>query len=271
VSENHADVPVLVEEQEGNIRYITLNRPEKLNALSPAVYDAIPTALNSAETDPETHVVVVRGAGKAFSSGQDLNLTAIQDDPFDERQRLRRQISVMLRFWDLPKPVIAQIHGYCLGAATQLASLCDLVFVATDAVIGWPPSIRVGGGSYLGPAWVYTVGARRAKEMEFLPGSRIDGLTAAEWGWANRAFEPDVLALKVRELAAQIAEKPCSSLALEKEGINRMVEASGFREWLLAAAESDAIGHGSRASRSLQEEIREEHGYALGKPREPRI
>ena len=122
---------------------LTLNRPEKLNAMTPALIAEFADALNQVERDPEIKVLIIRGAGRAFSTGYDLTggWSEGSSKPFtidDDQKFLQRYLEHWLRLRDLPKPVIAMVHGYCLAGATQLCVSTDMIFVADNAQIGFP-------------------------------------------------------------------------------------------------------------------------------------
>src|SRR5688572_8711027 len=144
-----ADFETILYEVDGGKARITLNRPEKLNALSRQLQRELNTALWEADNDNRVHVVILRGAGRAFSAGYDLTAggrgedyadryrgrTKIDDDIWSMEQAQRDRMAI----FDMHKPVIAQIHGYCLAGGTDVALLCDIVIAADDAVIGFPP------------------------------------------------------------------------------------------------------------------------------------
>src|SRR5690606_24304656 len=121
-----------------------------------------------------------------------------------------------------PKPIIAQIHGYCLGVASQLAVMCDITVIAEDAKVGLP-SLPLGG-AYISPMWSWLIGPKRAKEMTYTIGAQIDGKTASDWGWANRAVPAVELESTVREMALQMANLPSKFLQLKKSSINRQMD-----------------------------------------------
>lgn len=246
-------------EKAGNLGYITLNRPEKLNAISIGMQRELDAVMDEAEGDGDARVLIIRGAGRAFSVGYDLDPNAEgrsnSGDTVDDLRRLRWALERWIRLWDCPKPVIAQVHGYCLAGATQLCVMTDLTIVAEDARIGFP-SIPVGGG-FISPMWTWLVGPKRAKEMSFIPGSQIDGRTAAAWGFANRAVPAARLEADVRETAARIALVPSKILQLKKASVNRTMEVQGFRTAIMLGTETDAILHASEPVEQLTGMIRE--------------
>jgi len=246
-------------EKEGNLGYLTLNRPEKLNAISYGMMREFGEVLDEAARDDEVRVVIVRGAGRSFSAGYDLSPSAEgrsgRRDTVDDLDGLRWRVEVWLRVWDFPKPVIAQVHGFCLAGATQLCVMTDITIVAEDARIGLP-SIPVGGG-FITPMWTWLVGPKRAKEMSFIPGSQIDGRTASDWGFANRAVPAARLEADVRETAQRIAVVPAKILKLKKQAVNRTLDLQGFRTAVMLGTETDAILHASEPVEQLSAMIRE--------------
>ncbi len=249
-------------ERDGPLTWLTLNRPAQLNAMNGALLDEFSQALDVLATDPGTRVVAIRGAGRAFSAGFDIDRPrdggVLQaPDIVDGYERLARNVNRFLAVWDHPKPVIACVHGYCLAGATQLCTCCDITVVAEDATIGLP-AIPIGGG-YISPMWVHLVGPKRAKQMSFVAGSKITGAVAADWGWANYAVPAAELEDNVRALATEIAKIPAPILRMKKMAINRVADVMGFRATALMGAETDALLHHSGAVEELRQLIRE-HG-----------
>jgi enoyl-CoA hydratase len=238
---------------------LTLNRPEKLNAMSPPLMAEFSEAITELEKDPEIRVVVIRGAGRAFSTGYDLaGGWGDASKPFtidDDQRVLQRYIDHWLRLRDLPKPVISMVHGYCLAGATQLCISTDIIFVAEDAQIGFP-SIPAGAG-YVSAFWNWMVGPHRTKYLAFLPGSRISGKEAEAFGFATRAFPAATLEKETYDYARRVAKVPAQKLRLEKLAINRATDLRGFRVSVQAGAEFDALFHfgpGNDEIRKVQKE-----------------
>jgi enoyl-CoA hydratase len=229
---------------DGPLSWIVLNRPEHANALSPQLLDEFGDALGRLKTEGGG-VIGIRGEGKGFCSGMDLHSYGAADqglpDPMADRARLEANVARWLLMWDHPKPVIAAVHGYCMGAAAQMCVFADITVVADDVRIG-EPTIPIGGG-FIAPTWVSLVGHKRAKEFAFLPGNAIDGPTAVKWGWANHCVSASGLVDAVRSLANRIAKVPPDVLRLKKLSINRAAEAGGFRQALSGIAEIDALLH----------------------------
>jgi enoyl-CoA hydratase/carnithine racemase len=254
----------LLIERDGPLAWLTLNRPERLNALNRTLLGELVQALADLKDDASARVLAIRGAGRAFSAGYDMraqedapeSVDAEHDDIVDDFERLCANLRIFESIWDYPKPVIAAVHGYCLAGATQLCVQCDMTIVARDAQIGFP-AIPAGGG-YISPMWMLFVGPKRAKQMSFVASSRISGQTASDWGWANYAVEQDELFDDVAALARRIAKIPAPIIRMKKYSINRAAEVQGFRLIPSLGAETDALLHYSEAVKELQALIRTE-------------
>ena len=229
---------------------ISLNRPEKLNALSKALRMELDTALDEAESDDAVSVIVIKGAGRAFSAGYDIEPTAggtekVFYDPAADRKRLIEDQRHWWRIWECSKPVIAQVHGYCLAGGTELSMMCDLVIAADDAKFGYPPLRDMG--SPVTPIWPWIIGARWAKMMYFT-GDTIDGKLAEKIGMVNFAVPADQLDKAVEMLAQRLTNVPPDLLMLHKQQVNRAFEVMGIRAALASGPEFDAIGHFSKGA-----------------------
>jgi enoyl-CoA hydratase len=246
---------------EGRLGWLTFNRPEKLNALSPEMFDGFVASFRELAANDDVRVILLRGTGRAFSVGFDVDrdshdkqdqerLTALED-----WIALREIIDRWLEVWRCPKPVVAAVHGYCMGLATQLAVCCDLTVVAKDAVIGWP-SLPLGGG-LLGTTSAWLIGPKKAKELSYIAGSRISGDEALGLGWANYAVDAEEVEPKARALAERIAKTPPDLLRLKKLALNRVMDVQGFQEAITFGAEWDAIAHDSPGMLRIGEKVRE--------------
>lgn len=246
-------------EKKDRIGTLTLNRPEKLNALSQSLISEFSATLDQVATDPEIKVLVVRGAGRAFSTGYDLSGGGRAKPPTidEDRALLQRYVEGWLRLRDLPKPVIAMVHGYCLAGATQLCICTDMIFVADNARIGFP-SIPAGAG-YVSAMWNWMVGPHRTKYLAFLPGSQISGKEAEAIGFATRAFPADKLEEETYGYARRVVKVPAEKLALEKLALNRAMDYRGFRASVLSGAEYDALFHFGSGNEEIKK-VREERG-----------
>jgi enoyl-CoA hydratase len=253
----------LLLERDEALVWMTLNRPNELNAINRPLLGEIFDAFDWLADDKDSRVIIVRGAGRCFSSGYDVSGKApgeyATEEPgiIEDFVRLRRNIERNLAIWDFPKPVIAAVHGYCLGAVLQLVSVCDITVVADDAKIGFP-SMPMGGG-YISPFWVQLVGIKRAKQMSFEPDSRISGKMASEWGWANYSVPEAELMDTVRAHALRIAKVPAEVLLMKKMSLNRVADIAGFRASAVLGAETNAILHTVPSVLALRDTV-QEHG-----------
>ena len=220
---------VLVERAGWGVRLV-LNRPDKLNALSVELRDALTTAVEAAIADADIRVIVISGAGRAFCAGYDLS-EAAPADAWGWREVLERDVAAALAIWRCPKPVIAQVHGYALAGGLELAMACDLIVAAEDAQLG-EPEIRFGSApvTLLMP---FLVGQKKTRELLFT-GDLVDGREAERIGLVNRAVSAERLAAEVDALADRLARVPPDVMAPTKLMLNRAMEASGF----LAAVDS---------------------------------
>ena len=252
----------LLVDHDGPITWLTLNRPERLNAINSDMLARLGQELER-ERHSDSRVIVIRGAGRAFSAGHDLSSDSLEvtepGDGVDDRDRQASYIDLFMRIWEHPKPVIAAIHGYCMAGAAQLATFCDLVVTAEDAVIAASPVLPIGGG-FISPLWAYYVGANRAKLLSFVPGRRISGRTAADWGWAIDSVAANELHEFVRDLAFNVARTPLSLLRMKKVAINRTMELQGFRVVAYMGAETDVVVHNSDEAELVKASI-EANGF----------
>ena len=257
---------VLLEEDLGPVRRLTLNRPGVLNALNSELVEALSDALRRAAADDGARVLVIRGSGRAFSAGYDLKeeaeLERERGGPLDAagwRDALASDVGHMLELFDHPKPVIAQVHGYCLAGGCDLMMMCDLAVAADDAVFG-EPEIRFGSG-VVTMVMPWLIGARKAKELLFTGEDRMPADHALEMGLVNRVVPRDELDERTLELASSIAMLDPVGISLTKRAINRAWEAAGFRQALQANIDIDAVIESAEVpERKEFNRIREERG-----------
>jgi len=252
-----AESPVLlIDDPKPFVRRLTLNRPEKRNALSNELRGAIFEALEAGDADPEVRVMILRGAGTCFSSGYDLAGTGAL--PYHtaggQGQWARHVVEGCFRVWDLAKPVIAQVHGWCLAGGSELAVACDLVYVAEDAQIGYPAVRTMSPPDNQYHAWL--MGMRPAMEM-MLTGDAMSGLEAVRLGFANRAHPADRLEAEVLAMAGRIAQVDPELAQLNKRLVHRQMEAMGLRAGLRAGTDLHALGWHTPASRTYMTKLRE--------------
>jgi enoyl-CoA hydratase len=239
--EANATEPVLLVEDFGPVRRLTMNRPKALNALNHELTEAMSDALGAAGSDPSVSVVILRGAGRAFCAGYDLNEDAAEGelDARDWYRGLAESSAKMMEFLDCPKPTIAQVHSYCLAGGTDLMLACDLAVAADDSYFGYV-DVRFGSGvvSMLLP-WV--VGVRTAKEMLFTGEDRIPADKALRMGLVNRVVARDDLDDATLALANEIAKNEPFVVQTTKRAVNRAWDVAGLRAALAANIELDVM------------------------------
>jgi enoyl-CoA hydratase len=224
---------------EGLVATITLNRPEQLNTIVPPMPDEVEDAVACATRDATVKVIVVRGAGRAFCAGYDfgggfkhwgeaLETDGRWDPGKDFVAATAPQLAPtqkLMSIWHCPKPVIAQVHGWCVGGGSDFALCADLVVASEDAVIGTPYSRM--WGAYLSGMWIYRLGLAKAKEHA-LTGRPLTGRQAADVELINTAVPFERLEATVAKLAADLANIPASQLAAMKLVVNQAYENMGL-------------------------------------------
>ena len=241
---------VLVDSPSTHVRRLTLNRPEKRNALSHALRSRLFELLREADADPEVRVIVIRGAGKSFSAGYDLAQDKAETPPWPistaDGAWARHVLAGWFEMMDMATPIIAQVHGYCLAGGTELATACDLVYVADDAQIGYPPVRSMSSPDMAWHPWM--LGMRRAMES-MLTGDSMSGREAVDAGFANRSFAADSLDAEVLSIAERVAKVPPDLQALNKRVVHWAMEAMGMRDGMRATADINGLGFHQRSSR----------------------
>ncbi len=234
---------VLIDAPAPHVARFTLNRPEKRNALNNPLRGQLIEGLQAADVDPDIRVSIIRGAGTSFSAGYDIGGgNEGHDYPHftapGEGQWPRHVTETWMGIWDLQKPVIAQVHGYCLAGGSELATGCDLVYVADDAKMGYP-AVRFGVPDMQFHAWL--LGMRAAMEM-MVTGDSISGTEAVRLGWANRAFPAADLEASVLAVAQRIALLPPDIVQLNKRTVHRAMDHMGLRQSIRAGTDICALG-----------------------------
>ena len=246
---------LLIEDPRPGIRRISLNRPDKRNALCNPLREELFNSLEEADADSEVKVIVLSGAGSCFCAGYDLSYNNKEDMPYHSSKNdgfwPRHVVEGAFKIWDLATPVIAQVHGYCLAGGTELAASCDLVYVANDAKIGYPVVRSMSPPDNQIFPWL--MGMRHAMEM-MLTGESIDGETAVKQGFANRSFDVDSLEAEVLKVAEKVAKVPSDLQAINKRAVHRQMEAMGMRTGIRAGTEMQAL---AMHSKSTQEHLKE--------------
>jgi enoyl-CoA hydratase len=227
---------LVLTEDRGRVRVLTLNRPEKLNALSNALVESLSTALAEAADNEEIRVLVLAGAGRSFCAGYDLSENGGDSDV---EAGLSRSLDRLLELFDHPKPIIAQVQGHCLAGGCDLMMMCDLAVASEDAVFG-QPEIRFGAGvvAYVMP-WL--IGARRAKELLFTGIDKLPADQAERIGLVNRVVPRDRLEEETMRLANALAVVDPFAMQMTKRAINWGWEAGGFRDALRGGLELGAM------------------------------
>ena len=240
---------------EGPVAWITLNRPDKLNAISKLMLREINRCMDDALRDDRVRVIAIRGEGRAFSAGFDLEPQAAPGQTREEelaalKQELRDDFDLIMRFWDSPKPTIAAVHGYCLGGALELALACDITIAARGCRLG-EPEVTFGSGivALLLP---YFCGPKRAKELLLSGNDRVTAEQAEAWGLVNRVCDADVLLEETRALARDIARNDQVAVRLTKQAINTLYEIPRMREALEHALELDIAIESTETDESRQ-------------------
>ena len=221
-------------ERDGAVATLTLNRPERLNTITPELVDAFDAALARAQADGEVRAIRLRGAGRTFCAGYDIDWGAqvmeAQEadrpwDPILDYQTMSRYVGSYMSLWRSPKPVIAQVHGFCVGGGTDFALCSDLIECAEDCRNGYPPA-RVWG-SPTTAMWMYRIGLERSKRL-LLTGDPVDGRTAVEWGLASQAVPAGELDEAALGLAQRVARLPANQLHMMKLLVNQAFEQMGL-------------------------------------------
>jgi enoyl-CoA hydratase len=224
-------------EEDGSLAYVTFNRPEKLNTLNGALLDAFEKVIDRAAQSDAVRAIILRGAGRAFSAGYDLNPSGLRVapevqrpnrrwDPVRDYQNMSRNVRRFMKLWEVPKPVIAQVHGWCVGGGTDLALCSDLIFMADDAYIGYPPARVYGTPTSM--MWVYRLGLEAAKRY-MLTGDAIDAPAALRIGLVSEIAPAEELPGIVERFARRFENIPWNQLALNKLLINQAYENMGLR------------------------------------------
>ena len=252
---------------------ITLNRPEKLNALSQELLYDFDGALHDMEADHTIRVIVVKGAGRAFSAGYDL--TPSQKTGADAVVRRHRGVDdkgrrllmgirtgmqqitdIHMYFWNMAKVTIAQVHGYAVAGGCEMAMMADLVVAADDAQLGHP-GLRGLGTSRTGVIWPLVIGMRKAKEL-YYTGENVTGTEAEEIGMIKYAWPKEELEDRTLAFADRLANISADHLAILKVNMNRFYENMGIYSSVRSSTDLDAAGQFTEFSYDWQEKMREE-------------
>ena len=258
-------------EIDGRLAFITLNRPERLNALSTTLRGEVIHAMKEAEATPEVGVIVLRAEGRAFSAGYDLTGPVAEPDspginPHSlwpetgsshpgPMQAALNKVAANWVIWELAKPVVAQVHGYCLAGGTELATICDFRIVAADAQIGYPPVRAMTTMDLLWSPWHMPMA--KAREFAYV-GDSVSGTEMARLGWANYAVPADELPAFTERFARRMANVDNDMLMYSKRAVNRQYEIMGIRTGQWSGAEIQALSEYRPAGGEFGRRSREE-------------
>jgi enoyl-CoA hydratase len=266
----------LLTRQDGNLLFVTLNRPEKLNALSPSVLRELKTALDIARTDDSVSVVILSSAGKTFCAGYDLSEKdwIMSQFPADfehgvDIQKDREDIIDLLEYWldmwSFPKPIITQVQGACLSGAGELIAMTDIVIASENASFGHPAGRDLG----IPPTvflWPMLIGMRKTKELLYTSKS-INAHEAERLGLINAVVPHGELEARVLEMAKDVAKTPVDHLKILKESANNWYDNMGMARSSYQAADLDAVFHQSPEFQAFFKIVREQGMKAALKER----
>jgi enoyl-CoA hydratase len=259
-------------ETDGRLAFITLNRPEKLNALSNNLRGEVMHAMKEAEANRDVGVIILKAEGRAFSAGYDLtpSRAAGDDSPYvHPRSKLpdtgsthpgpmewsRHVVATNWTIWELAKPVVAQVHGYCLAGGTELATNCDFRIVAEDAQIGYPPVRAMTTMDMMWAPWHLPMA--KAREFAYV-GDSMSGHQMAQLGWANYAVPGNELAEFTKTFARRMAHIDNDMLMYSKRAVNRQYEVMGIRTGLWSGTEIQGLSSYRPAASEWGTKVREQ-------------
>src|SRR2546426_9388850 len=260
--------PLVTYAADGRVGIVSLNRAEKLNAISADLKKTLVERFHEADRDPATSVVILRAEGRSFCAGYDIspnpNRASRKGNALAWHESLTEDVTLEMTPWDMRKPVIASVQGHCLGGGCELAMMCDLTVAADDALFG-EPEIRF---SNVGPALVmpFIIGFKRARELLYL-GDPIDARTALQYGMVNRVVPGAELEAATLKFARRMALMSPEALAATKLAINRGADAAGFRNAIRAGLDVLAGLYAARTEVGTKfDEIREKEGLGAALP-----
>ena len=241
----------LTYEVDGPIATLTLNRPDKLNAINSDMIEAINLAMDDAEDNYNVRAIILQAEGRAFSAGFDLDDEVWNSkEESNIRQALESDFNMVMRFWDSPKPTVAAVQGYCLGGAMEMALACDITMASDDALFGEPEVSIASGVVALILPWL--TGPKLAKELLLTADIKISSQRIYEMGLINRITAPENLRDEALTMAETIAANDRLSVEITKKAINRTMEIAGMREALLDGLEADILLETSQSDEAKQ-------------------
>ena len=240
----------IIYEKKPPIAYVTLNRPDRMNSFSDNLQLEFRDAFEDAGwNDEDIRVIVVKGAGRCFSAGYDISESPQINTVELQQLRLKGKAFSATTWWDVlwnnPKPVIAQVHGFCVAGGFALVSYCDLCICSEDALFG-TPEVRVYG-PYLPGAWPWILGMKKAKELLFT-GNLIDAQEAYRIGAVNKVVPLDKLEEEVNKLARTIAKVPAVTVDYNKKLVNMAYDLMNIRSVIDRSMELEAACQASSES-----------------------
>src|SRR6266700_2970951 len=254
--------PLVTYTVDGRVGIVTLNRPEKLNAITLELKRLLIERFHDADRDPTTNVVVWRAEGRSFCAGYDIGPSparaARRGNALAWHESLTDDVALEMTPWDMRKPVIASVQGHCLGGGCELVMMCDITIAADDAQFG-EPEIRF---SNVGPALImpFIIGFKRAREILYL-GDPIDAQTALAYGMVNRVVPRADLETDTLKIARRMALMSPEALMATKLAINRGADAAGFRNAIRSGLDVLAGLYAARTEVGTKfDEIREKEG-----------
>lgn len=275
--------PVVLYEERDDIAVITLNRPERLNTLTDQLVQGVADGIDAATASAAVRAIVLRGAGRAFTAGYDLqgdpgaapvgppdpeysawsspyDAPRVEQrvgawDPVRDLQFMGNNVRRFMKIWECPKPVLGEIHGFAIGGATDLVLCCDQLFMADDAIIGYAPSRIYGTPTTM--LWVHRIGLEHAKQF-LLTGRAIDAATAHRIGLVSEVHPAAELSDRVEAHARRFAHIPANQLALNKLLINQAFDNMGLRTTQLLGTLFDGITRHTEEARRWEEAIRDD-------------
>jgi enoyl-CoA hydratase len=258
------DYETITYEKEDGVIIITLNRPKVLNALNVKMTEEIDEAIKQAEGDEDARVVIITGAGRAFSSGYDLG--EMNTYPFDDAERMwhfeyKKDFERMLDIWNCTKPTIAAVNGYAIASGFVLMNMCDIVIAAEEAKFGIPVAKLIAVADVEISVLPWLVGVKKAKELLFL-GDMLDAVEAERIGLVNKVVPKERLIGEAKDMARKIAGAPPFAIKMTKASINRTLDIMGFTAALKAHFDTHILTHATSEGRALQKEVMEKGAKA---------
>jgi enoyl-CoA hydratase len=243
----------------GPVARLTLNRPERGNGITRGLIEELERSVERADLDPEVHVLLLAGAGKGFCGGYDLvesaegslpnHDPAVPWDPMLDYSMMGRNVRGFMSLFQCSKPVVCKVHGFCVAGGTDMALCSDLLLVAADAKIGYPPA-RVWG-SPTTSLWAYRLGAQRAKRLLFT-GDSLSGAEALEWGLAIEAPAPELLDERAEALVERIGRVPVNQLQMMKLLVNQSLFAQGLHATQVLGTLLDGVARHTQEGYAFQ-------------------